>query len=284
MDAFMTRIISLFILFFAFNSVAGIRSFELQNMHLNFADQSGRASADLFNLTFDFGILNLNGYDIDITKGDGHLYFAKDDTNFRLQGIDQSVLDAVNALSARRIDITGVANKSLKLDFYEGAVSLGEEVHGLDELKLDCYTNTRGDDTLVSFLIPCFDNGQVSIPLIRLSAKSAQALAPLWLETPAAHLAPKDKLNFLVPKKIEDIKLKIVEQRFEMTLKARFIFKLKLKMNGSAVLNQKKDIAEFDIQEAKIGFINVKKVIVNLLSKLEVTNVTVEGSKITIRL
>src|SRR5690606_38134987 len=110
---FMQRLSLLCALFFCLNLHAKIRSFEMQNMHLNFAEQTGRASADLFNLTFDFGILNLNGYDIDITKGDGHLYFAKEDTNFKLQGIDQSVLDAVNSLSARRIDIAGVANKSL---------------------------------------------------------------------------------------------------------------------------------------------------------------------------
>lgn len=263
---------------------AKIRSFELKNLHLNFNQNNGRASADIFNLTFDFGVLNLDGYDIDITKGEDYLYFAKSDTNFRLNNIDESVLAAFNALSAERIDIQGVANKSLKLDFKNGAISLGDEIHGLEKLSLDCFTNTRGDDTLVSFLIPCFDKGNIDIPLIRLSQKSAEALLPLWQSTPANYLVEQDKLNIFIPKKLEDIRMHIVEQRFEMSLRARFIFKLTLRMKGTAQLNQKKDIIVLNLSEAKIGFINVKKIIVNLLAKLEVTNIIVEGSTVTIKL
>lgn len=265
---------------FCFNAQARIKSVEVKNASLNFVDQSGRATIDLFNMTFDFGKLDLMGYDIDITKGEGNLLFNKDDTSFRLDGIDQSVLDAIRALSAERIDFKGIANKSLKLDFKHGAISLGDEVHGLNELTIDCFTNTRGDDTLVSFLIPCFDNGKIDIPTIHLAQKSAQRLAALWEHEPVE----REKRSIFLPKKLEDIKINIVEQKFDLSLKARFIFKLKLKINGTAVLNQKKNIAVFDIQQAKVGFVNVKKILIKMLAKLDVTNVSVEGSIITVKL
>src|SRR5690606_9540225 len=118
----------------------------------------------------------------------------------------------------------------------------------------------------------------------KLSQKSAEALMPLWESSPVVNLVPAEKRSIFMPKKIEEIRLKIVEQNFELSLQARFIFKLTLRMKGTAVLNQKKDIAVFDIKEAKVGFISVRKIIINLLSKLEVTNVTVEGSTITIKL
>lgn len=280
----MQQWIAALLLFLSLNAFAGVRSFDVQNLQLNFLQNNGRATADAFNLTFDFGKLDLEGYDIDITKGEGNLLFAKNDTSFLLEGIDQSVLDAVSALSAERIDVKGQANKSLDLDFKNGAISLGDEVHGLNSLTLKCFTNTRGDDTLISFLIPCFDNGEAHIPEIRLSQKSAQALMPIWESSPVINLVPLEKRSIFMPKKIEEIRLKIVEQQFELSLQARFIFKLTLRIKGTAVLNQKKDIAVFDIQDAKVGFINIKKLVIKLLSKLDVTNVTVEGSTITIKL
>ncbi len=272
------------LLSFSFASNAGIKSFNVQNLHVNFLEAKGQASADIFQMVFDFGELNLNGYNIDITKGEGNLLFEKSDTNFRLDGIDQSVLDAVSALSAETIDIKGSANKSLDLNFVNGAISLGEEVHGLKALKVNCFTNTRGDDQLISFLIPCFDNGVIYIPEIKLSQKSAQDLWSAWKAAEGIISLEEDKASIFMPKKISEIKMSIIEQEFDLSMKARFIFKLTLKMKGSAILNQKKDIAEIDIREAKVGFINVKKIIINLLSKLEVTNVTVEGSVITIKL
>lgn len=280
----MQLLIAAFSLLLSLSSFATIRSFDVQNLQLNFLQNHGRATAEAFNMTFSFGLLDLHGYDIDITKGEGNLLFAKDDTSFLLEGIDQSVLDAVNALSAERIDVKGQANKSLDLDFKNGAISLGDEVHGLNSLTLKCFTNTRGDDTLISFLVPCFDDGQAHIPEIKLSQKSAEALMPIWESSPVVNLVPLEKRSIFMPKKIEDIRLKVVEQNFELSMQARFIFKLTLRIKGTAVLNQKKDIAVFDIREAKVGFISVRKIIINLLSKLDVTNVTVEGSTITIKL
>lgn len=280
----MQQWIAALLLLITANTYAGIRSFDVQNLQLNFLQNHGRASADAFNLTFNFGKLDLHGYDIDITKGEGNLLFAKDDTSFLLEGIDQSVLDAVSALSAERIDVKGEANKSLDLDFKNGAISLGDDVHGLNSLTLKCFTNTRGDDTLISFLVPCFDNGQAHIPEIKLSQKSAEALMPIWERSPVTNLIPAEKRSIFMPKKIEEIRLNIVEQNFELSMQARFIFKLTLRIKGTAVLNQKKDIAVFDIREAKVGFISVKKIIINLLAKLDVTNVTVQGSTITIKL
>ncbi len=272
------------LLSFSFVAHSGIKSFDVQNLHVDFLESNGQASADVFQLVFDFGELNLNGYNIDITKGEGNLLFEKSDTNFRLDGIDQSVLDAVSALSAERIDIKGQANKSLDLNFVNGAISLGEEVHGLKALKVNCFTNTRGDDQLISFLIPCFDNGVIYIPEIKLSQKSSESLGPLWKASVTKQELEANKASIFMPKKISEIKMSIIEQEFDLSMKARFIFKLTLKMKGTAVLNQKKDIAVVDIREAKIGFINVKKIIINLLAKLDVTNVTVEGSVITIKL
>lgn len=272
------------VLISSFSAQAKIKSFNVENLHIDFQQDNGRAAADLFSMKFNFGKLDLDGYDIDIQKGEGSLLFSKQDTRFRLDGIDQSVLDAVTSLSAQRIDISGEANKSLKLDFKHGAISLGDEIHGLRELNVDCFTNTRGDDTLVSFLIPCFDDGKIVIPEFILGKKLSYELAPLWLSTPASHLVSKEKAIRLIPNKIENIRLNILKQVFNLSMQARFIFKLTLKIDGSAELNQKKNIAVFNIQKAKIGFINVKKILINLLSKLTVTNVTVEGSKITIKL
>lgn len=284
MESFMQLWLAAIILSLSFNAQAGIKSFDVQNLHLDFLQSKGQASADVFQMVFDFGELNLNGYNIDITKGEGNLLFEKTDTNFRLDGIDQSVLDAVSALSAERIDIKGTANKSLDLNFVNGAISLGEDVHGLKALKVNCFTNTRGDDQLISFLIPCFDNGVIYIPEIKLAQKAAEKLAPLWLASVSKEDLELNKASIFMPKKISEIKMSIIEQEFELSLQARFIFKLTLKIKGTAILNQKKNIAEIDLREAKVGFINVKKIIVNLLSKLDVTNVTVEGSVITIKL
>ena len=280
----MKFIVSILMLSVTFGLQAKVKSFEINNLHIDFLQTSGRASADQFQMIFDFGSLDLTGYDIDITKGEGNLLFEKSDTSFRLDGIDQSVLDAVSALSAQRIDISGKANKSLDLNFENGTISLGDEVHGLKALKLNCFTNTRGDDDLVSFLIPCFDNGSLFIPEIQLSQKSAKALLPLWESSPVVHLIPLEKRSIFMPRKISDIRMTIVEQSFEASIQARFIFKLTLRMKGSAELNQKKNIAVIDIKEAKVGFINVRGILIKLLAKLDVTNVTVEGSKVTIKL
>lgn len=280
----MQLLMAALLLTFCFSAQSGVKSFEIKNLHIDFLQTNGQASADLFDMVFDFGKLNLNGYNIDITKGEGHLLFEKSDTSFRLDEIDQSVLDAVSALSAERIDINGKANKSLDLNFENGTISLGDEVHGLKSLQVQCFTNTRGDDDLISFLIPCFDNGSLYIPEIQLSQKSALTLMPLWESSPVINLVPLMKRNIFMPKKISEIRMGIIDQNFQLSLQARFIFKLTLKVKGTAELNQKKDIAVIDIEEAKLGFINVTKIIVKLLSTIDITNVTIEGSKITIKL
>lgn len=270
------KLLTLAALFVCTNLYAKVTSFSAEQLSLNFVQNDGRAHVNTFSMGFDFGKLDLEQYDIDILKSEGKILLSKNDTRFQVDGIDQSVLDAISALSASRIDVRGVGNKSLFLHFEDGSISLGEDIHGLSEMNLNCSTTSRGDDTLVSFLIPCFDDGTLEISEIRLAQSTVRMMQESFKR--------EDKGLFSPPRRLEDVQVKIKNQQMEMSVKARFLFRLKLTIKGTAELNQKKNIAIFDIQEAKVGFISVHRMLLNLLAKIDVTNIIVEGSTVTIKL
>jgi hypothetical protein len=86
------------------------------------------------------------------------------------------------------------------------------------------------------------------------------------------------------PDSLKDIKLFIANNRYNLSLKTKFVLKLKLKMEGKAEYQEAQNRIVFSVDKAKIGFFSVRKLVLKEIQKAGIKNVQVFGYNIIINL
>ncbi|MFT6071093.1 MAG: hypothetical protein ACJAT2_002082 [Bacteriovoracaceae bacterium] len=258
---------------------------DLKNFTLDYRDSKGAASFEKLEAKVGDFSLSFKDYQVDLQKDQGKILFQKDDTSLLIEQIQGSVLDSVTVLSLDNASLYVEPEARFKFHMDGGEFELGDGVQSLGQMSMECKSERGRNGDILSFLRPCFTLGHLSIPFLNISEFSKDSMAKVF---PIEEIENQDFSEQIKkikgPDSLKDIKLFIANNRYNLSLKTKFVLKLKLKMEGKAEYQEAQNRIVFSVDKAKIGFFSVRKLVLKEIQKAGIKNVQVFGYNIIINL
>lgn len=258
---------------------------DLKNFTVDYRDSKGSASFEKLSAKIGDYSLSFKDYQIDLIKEDDKIVFQKEDTSLLIEKIQGSVIDSVSVLSLDNASLYVEPEVALKFYMDGGEFELGDGVQSLGQVSFECKSERGRDGDVMSFLRPCFKLGQLSIPYLNISEFSKDSMAKVF---PIEEIENQDFSEQIKkikgPDSLKEIKLFIANNRYNLSLKTKFVLNLKLKMQGKAMYQEDQNRVVFTVEKAKIGFFSVRKLILKEIQKAGIKNVQVFGYNIIINL
>jgi len=171
--------------------------------------------------------------------------------------------------------------KVVKLQSDRVSFDLGKGTQVIQSIKFECdgKLNNLGDTQINA----CLDYGQIKIEKLTVDKNSVASVLQAF---PKALITESAQEKFsLTPKDFEDIAVAVEKGKFYLELKARFIFKLKLRVQGQAKYEKGQNSRlDFKIDKAHVSIFPIKKLILKAIKKSGIKNVSVEGDHVFLNL
>lgn len=258
---------------------------ELKNFTVEYRDSKGTASFEKISAKVGDYALAFSDYQIDITKKDDNILFQKEDTALLIEQIQGSVFDSVSILALNNASLSVEPEVAFKFHMDGGEFELGDGIQSLGQMSMECKSSRGRNGDVMSFLRPCFELGQLSIPYLNISDFSKSTVAKAF---PIEEIENQDFSEEIKkikgPDSLKEIKLFIANNKYNLSLKTKFIFNLKLKMSGSATYQEEQNRIVFSVEKAKIGLFSVRKKILKEIQDAKIKNVQVFGYNVIINL
>lgn len=278
------------VLFYLNWFIAGAKAAEFKNVDIaNFTVdyKNGMGTAAFEHLKVQVGDLHvsLKDYLVDINKDESNILFAKEDTSLLVDKIQGSVIDSVEILALHNASIYINPETALKFHMDGGEFAMGDGTHTLGELSLECKAEQGRNGDVMSFLRPCFKLGRLSIPYLNIDELSKDTVGKFFPVDEIEGEEHREEMKKLKgPEELKNINLQVFNNKYFLTLNTKFIFKLKLKMEGSATYQEDQNRIVFSVDKAKVGWFSVRKLVLKEIKKAGIKNVEIFGYNIIINL
>lgn len=268
-------------------SAAGMefKKVDMRNFTVDYRNGIGTAAFEFLDVKVGDFSLNFSDYQVDVNKDGDKIIFAKEDTSLLVEKIQGSVLDSIGVLALHNASFLIDPEVALKFHMDGGEFEMGDGVHSLGSLSLECKSERSRNGDVMSFLRPCFKLGRLAIPELNINDLSKDTIGAFFPvdEIEAEDLSEQVK-KLKGPDVLKDINLMIYKNKYTLSLKTKFIVNLKLKMEGSAVYQEEQNRIVLSVDKAKVGWFSVRKKVMKEIKKAGIKNVQVFGYNIIINL
>lgn len=258
---------------------------DLRNISVDYQDGQGLITVKQLDATLGNFEVSLEDYQVDIKKENNKVLFTKENTSLFISNIQGSVLDSVTSLSLDNASLLFEPKVALKLRLDAAEFEMGDGVQKIRKLSLECKSDRGRNGDVLSFIRPCFDLGRLSIPVLNISEFSkgtVGSIFPINEITQKNHTEQVKKIKG--PNVLTDISLIVYKNNYTLTLRTKFIVKLKLKVKGTAHYQPEQNRVIFSVKKAKVGWLSVKKSFMKEVREAGIKNVQVSGYNIIINL
>lgn len=258
---------------------------DMRNFTVDYRSGLGSAAFEYLDVKVgDFG-LTFKDYQVDIKKDQGQILFAKEDTSLLVDKIQGSVLDSVSVLALHNASLLVDPEVALKFHMDGGEFEMGNGIQSLGPLSLECKSERGRNGNIMSFIRPCFKLGRLAIPELTISELSKDTLGNFFPVDEIEEADLSEQVRKLKgPDKLKDINLMVYNNKYTLSLKTKFIVKLKLKIEGNAIYQEEQNRIVFSVDKAKVGWFSVKKLVMKEIKKAGIKNVQVFGYNVIINL
>lgn len=257
-----------------------------------FALEFEKVDADQLNLNFDgtSGVANITAGHYQTSKfnfstGNSEALLAKEANllNIQYQNLDFNLklesggmLDSIGKVDVQNLSIELVPSKKLSLFVDRFSAEIGDGIQEFNHVEIECAQKSRSN-VYTDYLLPCLSLGRMKLPRLDLDSVSSMTVAKA-IETEEV----QGTLGLL--SKIEDIKVNIIENRYMITFKAKFIININALASGAVTFNSETSELVLSLEKAKAGIFSIRSKILKEIQKANIKNVKVKGRNIIIKL
>jgi len=234
---------------------------------------AGRISAG--NFSYRDAFLSLEAQDLDQDFG-----LKNSLLNLNLSGLEinyqmspEGLVSKIQSLQTQDLNLHYIPNQKLSLS--TSGVTMGHSggAQFIPQIEVECKrTNTKGP--LNDLINPCLELGRVEIPILDFDQLSSQAVSK-------ALTGAKSSKGI---EKIEEVSLLIFNGNFQLSFKAKFLFRLKVKAQGVISHNQNDGTIDLHLNKAKVGIFSIKKTLLKELREANITGVRVVGDHLIFKI
>jgi len=227
-----------------------------QSDSVRFANENLTLSADSEELPFSFkdGRFQISYYQFSM------------DYNFG-QG---SILEGIQDIQSEDLSFHYVPGSLVKVKTGGLFLKHSKGEHFIPRLSIDC-KKSRNKSLVSDVLYPCLNLGRIDLPYLNFDEVSGRAVAGALNQT-------------LGLDKIEDVLLTTYQGSYQLQFKAKILFNWKVKATGSIEYNATTSELRIHLGSAKVGFLSVKRTLLNKLSEAEIESIRLEGEYIYIKI
>lgn len=258
---------------------------DMRNFTVDYRGGLGTAAFEHLDAKVGDFSLTFKDYQVDIKKNADNIYFAKEDTSLLVDQIQGSVIDSISTLALNNASLFIDPEVALKFHMDGGEFEMGDGTHSFGQLTLECKSERGRNGNVFSFVRPCFKLGRLSIPQLDISDLSKDTMGKIF---PVSEIEGQDyreeERKLKGPDVLKDINMMIYNNKYNLTLKTKFIVNLKVKISGNAVYQEEQNRIVFSVDKAKVGWFSVKKLVMKEIKNAGIKNVQVFGYNIIINL
>ena len=255
---------------FLIHSAFALETLSLSNLKGSYEKDRGDFSAEIVDVNFDNMGVNLTDSLLSIEKSETQFILKQENITFKYGYEKDTFLDTVGLFQVEHLSVDLKKSQALKVDLRNIAVEIGDGVQSLPHLSLNCKKTSK---FLAEFALPCLELGYLSIKEVLLDSKSTDTVTKA-LTSGDMGIAALDKL--------ENIELAIMNGRYTLSLKTKFIFNIKVKATGSMRFDEKNQQLIIKLEKAKAGFFSVKKRLLKEIREADFKAVKVNGDVIVV--
>lgn len=212
-----------------------------------------------------------------ITLNQGLLKASQDEINLSLNLGADSFFAGINSVNTEDFNFSYAAGQ--RLEFKNNGLTIDHSggANFIPKVSLTCFRNNIEKGIVEETAALCMEYAQLKAPRINFDQLSAQKIAK------ALTSFEKAGNSVLSIDELEDVNLTVINKNFNLDFKAKVLFKLKIKANGSVDFDEENREVRIYLSQAKVGFLSVKRTVLNEIAKAGLSSVKVSGSTITIK-
>lgn len=253
------------------NALYGFDSLEVVNLNGIWQNNKGEFTGDRLKVyTEQFG-LRTEGLSIPLKREGGKYSLSFKGLDFIYKPHPSSVLNGIENLMVDQATLIYKPKELLQFSTKGITIAQGQGQQSIPKMSVRCKALPQGKSTVLDLIHPCLDVGAVEIPLLRLNSFSNKAVAQA--------LNTKSSID-----KLEEVKVNIYKKRFTASLKAKFIFRLTVKVSGPITYDQNNEQMVVQVEKATAGIFPVKRTLLKEIREANLDSIKVVGDRLFIKL
>lgn len=254
---------------------------EITNLTGSYQDPVGSAKADQFNIPSSNS--TFQQVNIDIFKGnqsyelsvDGEQYLWQDVPQ-QLMGLESGQWNDINLLSQ---------NKRIELSIDLFRVQTSSTLSALKRASAFCNLSAQVHKSFTDNLLEACLNSRGRLRVDQFSTNSDKNLGQDQLIfTILDSLQGTTLKNPSTQRDVDEIKLDVASNDFELSLSTKVVFNTTVKVEGKSYFEKDKGQIRLRIDKAKAGFLNVKNKLFEALEDSESDKITVNRPWVTLKI
>jgi|GEM_PF-2292896 len=189
---------------------------------------------------------------------------------------EEGVLSNLSGIDTQNFDLfyKNAQELNLSLDYLTLNFD-GQKTH-IPRLDLTCQRDNL--KALPFNLDLCLQVGRVSMPVLNLDQLTTKSIAHKFQDLTGL------KSNQKGLDELEDINIQVFKGSLNMSFKAKFLFKWKVKVKGHTSWSEDKQQLRIDVHSAKVGFLSIKKTLFNAIRDANIAALKISGNSLIIQL
>lgn len=273
--------------FYSTESYGMFQKISVRDFSLNYDGSYGAASFDHLQFLAKTVEVDAEDFQVDIEKQTDSLTLSQTLTKIKLATKEGDMFSSLGRTQISGLHLSLSPTSKLALSFDLADVEIGDGSHRVQNLQMKCQSGSSRNGDLFGFLVPCTKYGELKLPELNLSKNSSQSLHNAFDIKSFAEIYIEEGEQFeikgLVPDKIKDVALKIVDNKFNLSGKVNILFNLKLKGHGNIQYHAQTSELEIHLAKVKVGIIGITKKVLSAVKDAKLKNVRVQGSSIFVQ-
>jgi hypothetical protein len=246
----------------------------LKELTAQYEDGLGNISADSFNYRDSLFTMNADNINQDFNLADSLLQLNLGgmlELNYQLD--PEGLVSKVSSVHTSGVDLHYIPEQKFSLSTNGISLSHSGGSQYIPELEVECKA-AQEKAGLNGIVNPCLELGRIEIPVLDFDRLSSRAIAK----------ALTGSSSNKGIEKIEEIAIMIFNGNFQLSFKAKFLFKLKIKAQGRVSYDEEAGTVELLLSKAKVGIFSIKKRLLKEIREANISVVKIVGDRVTFKI
>lgn len=254
----------------------------IQDSTLELREGEGRIYSE--EVSFHSGKLqiNANPAEVNFYKKEGLVQLDYPGLQISYDFGSEGLVSGIEGLESQGLSLTYLEKNRIDIKSSEFFIKQTSGQQFIPAFHLKC-SSQQNKSVPGDTLNMCLSLGSLDVPIVEFDKVSGKAVArALEIDSPLLQ-SENNTININI-KKVEDLKLFIINNDIHLSFKARYLFKWTIKIKGHIDISQEQNVVNLRVDSAKAGIFSLKKNLLKRLKKANLSSVEVQGDMITIKL
>lgn len=265
----MKKLVSLISIFISFNTYAVFPKISANGVSGDYKNGEGRAFAEHVEYELPEVKLTHKNIDVSFNKPEKNLIIFDRNTTVSIK-FDFSFMNVFKVFDFKNVEIAS-EEKKFKFNVAQMHMMLGPQEFTLNNVVLKADLTNYKFDSEISFLEGFILNGLASVDDIFLGN---------YLNNELSSLLSKEKSFIPVSGRLATVS--IDKEVFNGQVLLDSWVNLWLRFDGTISLNKERTKLEIVLNKAKLGYLSIRKIVLNKLAQIQNEKIKVEGNKVII--